>query len=264
MTGKSNSIDIFIVESGNSRLHTGYFENGKLTERHVYNYPDNAEHLHELIAQAIGDSKPSIVAASSVSGKLREKLYTTLYEIFGNCLHVAQSTLDIPVKVTYSAPEMIGIDRVFAAHAAFQHFNGPCVVIDAGTAVTVDAVDKDGTFLGGFIFPGAELLGKSLSDNTSLPLVNFSNESREIGTSTETCIGRAIFAGFAAAVNELADIASNASGKTNNVAVTGGNSDQILPALKRKVEHLPNLTMTGIALLAESLPVFSVSKNKID
>ena len=66
----------------------------------------------------------------------------------------------------------LGVDRVLAAYAAYRLVNDSCIVIDAGTAVTIDAVTKDGTFAGGFIFPGKDLLSWSLAAKTDLPYIS--------------------------------------------------------------------------------------------
>ena len=69
---------------------------------------------------------------------------------------------EIPVRHPYAPPEAPGADRLVAALAAFDRAGGACVVVDAGTAVTVDVVGADGSFLGGAIAPGLVALRDGL------------------------------------------------------------------------------------------------------
>lgn len=64
----------------------------------------------------------------------------------------------IPIETDVDEPEKVGVDRLLAALAAYRQVKGACIVVDAGTAVTIDAVSADGVFQGGAIFPGLDLM----------------------------------------------------------------------------------------------------------
>ncbi len=248
---------ILVIDSGNSRIHWGVFDGSVIKGRLNALYPDSEQELISLIENDIlGDFRSGIVAASSVSGRWRDTFYRGLASQEKFDLRIASTAEDIPVEVQYDNRSGLGVDRVYAAYAAWRHAKQACVVIDAGTAVTVDAVDKNGTLLGGFIFPGADLFGWSLSEKTALPNVPFARTDLKIGTGTESCIGNAIYAGFRAALDELVRIASSASGTTSTLVVTGGHAEQVLEGLCSAAVHRPDLTLEGIGFLAKSLPKY--------
>lgn len=80
---------------------------------------------------------------------------------------------DIPaVRIRYSTPETLGLDRFVACHGAWEHVGGAAIVIDAGTALTIDLIDASGVFLGGVITPGLGILESSLRTHApALPTV---------------------------------------------------------------------------------------------
>ena len=107
------------------------------------------------------------------------------------------------MKINYENPENLGVDRVLSAFAAYKIYKDSCVIIDIGTAVTVDAVTGDGTFAGGFIFPGMELLSWSLTSKTDLPNMPPDGGGEGIGSGTKTCIAQGLHVGFTEAITGL-------------------------------------------------------------
>lgn len=128
----------------------------------------------------------------------------------------------IPVKVDY--PDKVGIDRLLAARAAWEFEKKGVIVVDAGTAVTVDYVDENGVFQGGAIMPGRKLWLKSLSLNTAqLPLIDLDSSAKTpVGKNTEEAILAGVSFGFFGAVNNLIKEQLKISGEKTRVVVSGG------------------------------------------
>ena len=179
-----NSTALF--ESGNSRLHFSWWDSGRVIDTVSMPYPETTDALEDIIGNLFSSKTPDRIAACSVSSRWREILFQAIERKAPGKLVVARTVYDTGINVVYDKPETIGVDRVLAAHAAYRFFGDTGVVIDAGTAVTIDAVAADGTILGGFIFPGPDILSRSLSEKTDLPGVSASDSCDGIGSTTES------------------------------------------------------------------------------
>jgi type III pantothenate kinase len=169
------------------------------------------------------------VAAAERTARTAEALIGAL----GARVPVAVS-LDSGLENRCRTPETVGPDRLFAARGALSLVRRACLVVDAGTAVTVDVVldrgagSSAGAFLGGAIAPGPELLARSLAEGTAhLPRVEPAVGSPALGRDTNDALLAGVGVGFRGAVRELAlRIASEAEvfagGSPPTVVLTGG------------------------------------------
>ncbi len=162
---------------------------------------------------------------------------------------------DLPIVVDLAEPERVGIDRLAAAAAACQLkvASRGCVVIDCGTAASVDVVSADGRFLGGAILPGPALMARSLADGTSLlPEVAALGEAATPampGRATNEAIAAGIGFGIRGGVARLVAEARRSVGEDAEVFLTGGWRAAVHGELVGAVE-LPDLVLAGIALAA--------------
>ncbi|MFN0242804.1 MAG: type III pantothenate kinase [Planctomycetota bacterium] len=169
------------------------------------------------------------VVVSSVAGTSRtQDVVCTLDARFPGCV-LAPPNAGLIVECR--PIEGVGSDRLFAARGAWERARRPCLIVDAGTALTVDAVDAlsahgrvTGRFLGGAIAPGPELVADALHAGTArLPRVSLITDPAPIGRSTDAALQSGIVLGFRGAARELvARIASAAGLDTAPVVLTGG------------------------------------------
>lgn len=246
----------FLVDGGNSRLHVGWWIDGRVSEPASIPYPASERELRETVSELTGGRDIGNIAACSVSSRWWEPMFGVLADALPGRVVVARIPSDVGMSVGYARPETIGIDRVLAAHAAYQRFGEACIVVDAGTAATVDAVSGEGVLLGGYIFPGLSTLTRSLAEKTDLPDVEPSDIFQGLGTSTESCIALAASIGFPAAVAELVRRASSAAGGTQNVIVTGGAGGRLLSCMPYPALHVQYLVLEGLGTVLDRLPVF--------
>ena len=176
---------------------------------------------------------------------------------------------DLPLVVRLERPDMVGIDRLVDAVAVnrLRDPSRPAVIVDVGTAITVDLVSADGAFLGGSILPGIQMAARALHHFTDLlPLVSVSDLSAPpspLGTSTESAMQAGLFWGAVGAIRQLIDQLSKAatSGRADGcggssttapiqVFLTGGAGAAVAELLGHKICHVPNLTLSGIAQIA--------------
>lgn len=162
---------------------------------------------------------------------------------------------DLPLKVRLPRPDMVGIDRLVDAVAVnrLRHFGQPAVIVDVGSAITVDLVSAKGVFLGGAIMPGIEMSARALHQFTDLlPPVDASDlgpPPPPVGTDTVSAIQSGLYWGAIGAIRELVQRqCETASGSRPQVFLTGGAGAAVADLLGPAACYVPNLTLTGIAL----------------
>lgn len=242
---------IGLFEGGNSRLHSGRWNSQSVRDVVHTAYPASVDDFAVVVRDLLGASVPDRIAACSVSPRYGAVLFAALKLIVPRGVTVFRTAADLGVDVRYDQPGRYGIDRALAALAAYSRLHASCVVIDAGTAVTVDVVDDEGVVVGGYIFPGLGTLAYGLAARTGLPEVSSGVTGGLPGNSTETCIARGIAEGFAGAVGRLAGRAAGSAGSGNRILVTGGDGERLLDALPPGAEYVPDLALEGLARAAE-------------
>lgn len=153
----------------------------------------------------------------------------------------------------YDRPEQLGADRwaslVAARHRIVLHGTSPAsaVVVNAGTAVTIDALDESGTFRGGVILPGLRLMLRALADNTNALRVP-PGEYRDFPTSTPD----AVYSGAMHAVCGAIELMRYrlASDGAVKCFIAGGAAHEVAPFLSGAVEVVDNLVLEGVLELA--------------
>jgi type III pantothenate kinase len=170
-------------------------------------------------------------------------------------LEATAETVPIPVRV--DRPAEVGPDRLVNALAAARRHGTPAIVVDIGTATTVDAVGADGAFLGGAIAAGPELSLAALASRTAkLPQVGLSGSTRAIGRDTVEALRSGAVHGQVGAVRELIgrvrdELATLAQGGRPLVLLTGGGSRLPWASGIPEVDVVdPDLTLRGLLVLA--------------
>lgn len=161
---------------------------------------------------------------------------------------------DFPLKIDVRAPDRVGTDRLAAAVAA-NELRAPqrsAIVVDAGTAVTVDLITSDGIFRGGAILPGIQAAAQSLAEATDalprLENLDLSSTPAAIGKSTQEAMRSGIVWGCVGAVRELILQMSAAVPDVPSVFCTGGDGMHLTRLIDRDMKFDPNLVLRGIAL----------------
>ena len=159
----------------------------------------------------------------------------------------------------YDNFSQLGDDRWFAMLGGVDMYSQPIVVVDAGTAITIDAV-VEGQHLGGLIVPGLYTMRKSLATNTA-DLADYSmpqlSESESTPTLLATDTASAILGGTlymtASFINQVIDDLNRQLETQLKVLLTGGEAPQLLPLLDEEVEFIPDLILQGMVAVEESV-----------
>jgi type III pantothenate kinase len=163
---------------------------------------------------------------------------------------------DLPLVVALERPDMVGIDRLLDAVAAnrLRRADAAAVLVDVGTAITVDLVAADGSFQGGAILPGIAMSARALHTFTDLlPLVDMRELSAPppaLGTSTEAALQSGLFWGAVGAIRQLLEVLPGRCAGPSDVFLTGGAGPAVARLLGDTARHVPHLTLAGIALAA--------------
>ena len=158
----------------------------------------------------------------------------------------------IPLPVHVAEPELVGADRLLGAWASRSIVGSPCIVVDVGTATTIDVVDASGAFVGGAILPGPALGMRSLARGTALlPPVPLELPGAAIGQDTVDAIASGVILGHREAVAGLVRLMADelGGGQRPTVVLTGGDAHVLgLPDWADRVE--PDLLLQGLGTLA--------------
>lgn len=169
-------------------------------------------------------------AVASVVPKLTHPVYQALHHQVPTLLLTAQTPM--PLKFRYDR-KLVGADRVCAAVGGYRRFRGNLIIIDFGTAITVNIVQKEGTFLGGPILPGAEIMLSSLAEKTKrLPRVNFVSRANPLSLNTRTAIQAGVFNLIIGGLTRIVQEVSWRSKREYLIVATGGAASQFKRHLK--------------------------------
>jgi len=180
--------------------------------------------------------------------------------------HLAESLLDVVpfylvnaemetgLKNCYDDPAAVGADRIVNAVATGEHYGFPAIIVDIGTATTVEAVDGEGCYLGGAIFTGLYVALEALVARTAkLPGVDLEEEPPSaIATNTPDSIRSGFVYGYAGAIDALVRRLREELGEEDiRVVATGGPAGVIVRHCREIEEFDPNLTLKGLRVLYE-------------
>ena len=172
----------------------------------------------------------------------------------GDAVEVVVAPERLPLNTALPQPEKAGIDRLLNA-VAVNNRRRPAtraVIVDAGSAVTVDLLDEHGVFQGGAILPGLRLMAQALHDYTALlPVVQIDGEAAMPGTSTVQAIRAGVLSAVLGGVERLI-AAVERTGAELQIFVGGGDGEILARRLTRPAEYWPLMTLEGLRLTART------------
>lgn len=154
------------------------------------------------------------------------------------------------IAIDYPKPNTIGPDRLANALAARHHFGAPSVVVDFGTAVTFDIINRAGKYAGGIITPGLAAMTDYLHEKTALlPKIRIHEINTAIGKSTEQAMLIGAVHGYRGLIRGLlAELKQNLKTQRLQVVATGGYAGLIASKLPEISAVRPDLTLEGLRL----------------
>ena len=226
---------LLCIDCGNTRIKWGLHDGNGWQLREALPLAE----LDRLELELSRLPTPSAVMASSVAGDQVHKVVEHSAQRLGSPLTwLVSQAAQSGVTNTYADPAQLGADRWAALIGAHHLFRGDCLVVNAGTATTIDVLDRGGSFQGGLILPGLDLMRSSLASNTArLPLSD--GKFQTLPRSTADAIASGALQATAGAIARM--FVHVAGDPQATCLVTGGAAASLLPLLEvpwRAVDHL--------------------------
>ncbi|MBZ0200697.1 MAG: type III pantothenate kinase, partial [Ignavibacteriaceae bacterium] len=243
---------LLTIDFGNTKIKTALFDEDILIKHKAFTSVD------ELIKHS-AKTKHDAAAVSSVAPAKLEDFVSRYFSFFKKEPFVINNKLSFNLKINYDTPNTLGIDRICSSEGAFFLFKqSPAyssynnqtyfIVVDFGTATTVEIISYPGVFEGGLILPGLNMMYKSLSKNTAqLPLINLEDYKNFIGKSTHESIASGVLNAQAGIVDRAVNFVKELlEFPFISIYITGGVAKHILPFIQHTYFYEPNLVLYGI------------------
>jgi type III pantothenate kinase len=250
---------LLTIDCGNTQTVIGLFADRQLVDhwRIATVAERTSDELALMFQQFLGfhgfsfDAQVTGLAIASGVPRVTAALREMSERYFGFPALVLESGVRTGMPILYDEPKNVGADRIANAIGAYDLFGGPTIVVDFGTANTVDAVSVKGEYLGGAIFPGIEIsLDALFARAAALRRVELVAPKNVIGKSTIEAIQSGAVYGFSGQVDALVERFEAELGQATVVA-TGGLAELIMPH-SRTIQHFePWLTLQGLRIVHE-------------
>ena len=248
---------VLLLDVGNTRVKWGILDDAAIRKTgHIAQANIREQGLGVLTARLPRDVE--VVYVSNVAGQTFATRLSGVVGLHCHCdVHFAKSQREgFGVRNSYRQPRRMGVDRWVAMIGAWAELQTSCVIVDAGTAVTIDVLDDTGQHLGGQILPGIRLMIEALGASTSdIPVpgnrIPVAGSGLEIfGESTARAVQNGCWNAVTGAVERaITTLRSNAYDP--KLVLTGGDASRMLTALGTEPLHRPHLVLQGLARLLE-------------
>ncbi|MDX1516872.1 MAG: type III pantothenate kinase [Woeseiaceae bacterium] len=246
-----------LLDVGNTRLKWGIATDGDIARTGNIAQLNIREKGLAVLTKRLPSNVDAVMASNVAGATFATRLAGVVHAHCNRDIRFAKVSREAcGVTNSYAQPRRMGVDRWVAMIGARAEFRAACVIVDAGTAVTIDAIDRDGQHLGGQILPGVTLMTAALHANTSdLPQVAPLNKSPHSGVAMFAGNTRhAILSGAVNAVVGAIDRAVKtlrSAGFRPKLVLTGGDAARMLDAVDGAPVHRPHLVLQGLNTMLE-------------
>lgn len=251
---------ILAIDIGNTNIVLGCIENDKII-REARMATDliktSDQYCAELMTmlQFLEVDRAAIEGTiiSSVVPPVLNSFRTAIIKLTGKTPLIVGPGIKTGLNILLDNPAMAGGDLIVAAVAAIAEYAPPLLIVDMGTATTMTAIDRNGNFIGGSIFPGVKISAEALSGKTAqLPMISLEAPQKAIGRNTIDCMRSGLMMGTAAMLDGMIDRMEQELGDKVNVIATGGIAKFIIPMCRREMIYDKDLLLKGLRILYEN------------
>lgn len=234
------------IDMGNTRVKYAVFDGGAVVSDGC------SEEFDEAVIDRILAAHPGITQAivATTRGPVDDTVALVRRRI-GRCLRLSPQ-LPLPIRNGYATPETLGEDRLAAAVGAASLYPGRnLLIVDFGTAITIDEVTADGVFRGGNISPGVQMRFRALHDYTAvLPLCEASEDRILLGRSTVEAIRQGVMNGIAF---EIEGYIARLAPEIDDLSIifTGGDAKFFVKRIKNTIFAHCDLVFLGLNRILE-------------
>ena len=251
-------MNIIAVDIGNTNIGVGLFldDEEKLIESipgksraELAKWLNSAWEQIPVLTSSKEGKRDGVIVVSSVKPAWTKVVGEIAESELGEKALIIGKDVPLPMSTWVDEPDKVGVDRVVSAAAAYAVVEDAIVVVDFGTAVTIDLVDEKGIFRGGVICPGLEISAKALKDNTAqLPQVKITKPAGPYGKNTTDAINSGIYYSAIGALEEIIRRYAEKIGKWPQTVITGAAAKTIADDCDFIDNYVPNLVLKGIVL----------------
>lgn len=240
--------DFLVIDSGNTQAKFGFVREGVIVQTlSILNTEIYQQNVVETL-RINGFPLETFVVLASVVPEVSARLQRA----FSSPVHCVDSKNCGGLRIDVPTPSEVGADRLVNAYAALRLYGVSQLIIDFGTATTLDVLDASGRYSGGLILPGIDLSLDTLHRATAkLPLVTMRRSAKVLGKTTVEAITQGLYWGYIAMIEGLSVRLQSEQKEQFHVVATGGYADLLAQDCSFIHDIDTELTLKGLALLAE-------------
>ena len=187
---------------------------------------------------------------SSVVPPVFNSVQTGVIKVIGKQPMVVGPGLKTGLNIHVDVPNQVGSDRIVIAVAALAEYKAPLILMDLGTATTIEVVEPENVYMGGVIFPGVKVSLDALTSHAAqLPGISLDKPKSVIGKNTVDCMRSGMMYGTAAMIDGIIDRIEEELGHSSTIISTGGLARFITPLCKRKIILENDLLLKGLNII---------------
>lgn len=248
---------LLAIDIGNTNIVIGCIKDDKILfkariatdkTRTSDQYGVEIKNMIEAFGTRVEDISDCII--SSVVPPVFNSVCTGVIKVIGKHPVVVGPGLKTGLNIQVDVPSQVGSDRIVIAVAALAEYKAPLILMDLGTATTIEVIEPDNIYMGGVIFPGVKISLEALTQRTAqLPGINLDNPKRVIGKNTVDCMRSGIMYGTAAMIDGIIDRMEEELGHSSTIIATGGLAQFIAPLCKKDIIIEKDLLLKGLNIL---------------
>ena len=248
---------LLAIDIGNTNIVIGCIKDDKImfkariaTDRSRTSDQYGVEIKNMLEAFGVHREDISDCIISSVVPPVFNSVRTGVIKVIGKQPLVVGPGLKTGLNIHTEVPSQLGSDRIVIAVAALAEYKAPLILIDMGTATTIEVIEPENVYVGGIITPGVMISLDALTNRTAqLPGISLDQPKQVIGKNTVDCMRSGMMHGTAAMLDGLIDRIEAELGHSSTIVATGGLARFIAPLCKREIILNNDLLLNGLNIL---------------
>ena len=248
---------LLAIDIGNTNLVIGCIDHDEILfkariatdrTRTSDQYGVEIKNMIEAYGVHVSDIDDCII--SSVVPPVFNSVRTGVIKVIGKQPMVVGPGLKTGLNIHVDVPSQVGSDRIVIAVAALAEYKAPLILMDLGTATTIEVVEPENVYLGGVIFPGVRISLDALTSRASqLPGISLDKPRQVIGKNTIDCMRSGMMYGTAAMIDGLIERMEEELGHSATLIATGGMAQFITPLCKREIILDKDLLLKGLNVI---------------
>jgi type III pantothenate kinase len=211
-------------------------------------YGVEIKNMIEAFGVKVNDITDCII--SSVVPPVFNSVRTGVIKVIGKQPMVVGPGLKTGLNIHMDVPSQVGSDRIVIAVAALAEYQAPLILMDLGTATTIELVEPENHYMGGIIFPGVKLSLDALTSRAAqLPGISLDKPKRVIGKNTVDSMRSGMLYGTAAMIDGLIERMEEELGHSSTLIATGGMAQFIAPLCKHSIILEKDLLLKGLNII---------------